>query len=164
MNKLIILLLFTITLACNREHNMQDNELGLDILSIEANEQAQRKYSDQYLKELAHSKSHIALSPSDVKRALEKRHELKNFSMDTVNLFKVAVYRFYSQVDVKNKRLISRAKSADELGINEELFVVLQEGLKSLNKDLGGKSKLNDKMNDTLLKKSIDDQLNNFPN
>jgi hypothetical protein len=84
--------------------------------------------------------------------------------MDTVNLFKVAVYRFYSQVDVKNKRLISRAKSADELGINEELFVVLQEGLKSLNKDLGGKSKLNDKMNDTLLKKSIDDQLNNFPN
>ncbi|WP_126245067.1 hypothetical protein [Chitinophaga rhizosphaerae] len=166
MKQLIVLVLciFAIT-ACNREDDTVGNKLGLEALAVKKTDQkGHRKFPDEKLKELARNKEHINLTAADANKMFEKIKQHKPYNVDTMNLFKTAVYRFYSNVTVKGKKLIPGVKSGAEIGINEDLFQALGAGIDALNKDLSKKEKATENMTDSSIAAGIKAQLRNFPN
>lgn len=153
-------------IACNREEDIEKNKLGLETMylkEVEGNAGTQKKIPDQKLIELAHNKELINISASDAKKIFRNAKEMKPYSVDTMNLFKTAVYRFYSNISVKNKKITSNVKSGSEIGIPEDLFQELKAGIEVLNNDLSKKNEVNDNLSDSAIISSISAQLKNFP-
>jgi hypothetical protein len=161
MKRLLLLLSIAAITACNRE----ESRLGLEAMSLKTtDQQASRQITDEQLIALAHNKEHIHVSVADVKKVLDNIKENKPYSIDTLNLFKTAVHRFYSNVSVKDKQLTLNLGSGEEIGIEEDLFQKLRYGVDVLNKDLSKKNEATASMTDSSIISSIHDQLRNFPN
>ncbi|UYQ91421.1 hypothetical protein MKQ68_15110 [Chitinophaga horti] len=153
--------------ACGRDKSLDGSPLGLNGLQLNeanaSNAGFQKRISDERLLELAKSKEHINLPLSAAKNIFERSKANKSFSVDTMNLFRTTVYRFYSNVSVQNKRLSTGLNSGAEIGINEDLFQELKAGIEVMNKELSKKNDVNDQLSDSSIRASISMQLQKFP-
>ncbi len=161
MKQLLLLLAIAAITACNRE----ESRLGLEVMSLKtAGQQTHREITDEQLKALAHNRERIHLSLAGAKKVFENIRAGAAYNIDTLNLFKTAVHRFYSNVSVKDKQLILNPKSGEEIGIDEDLFRELRYGIDVLNDDLSKKAEATENMTDSSIRSSIDSQLQRFPN
>lgn len=85
--------------------------------------------SKERLTELAYNNEYIGISREDGGDLYEKFVMGKDFNLDSLNLYRVVLYRFHSKLIMKDKLLYLPEMTAEDLGIAETTFKHLKRHL-----------------------------------